>query len=84
MYSPLPAGHIANAFVYYTSSFGGRDYVSCDNNTGHILPGRTLCYTSDVIDNEFTWDFLGVGREYAPNGTGGWTLVATGATAQIH
>jgi hypothetical protein len=84
MYAPLPAGRMASGYVYYRNTYAptGTDFRSCDMNTGVINPGETLCYTSNILDDQHSWDFRATGRAWVSSG-GKWVLYAEGSTATI-
>lgn len=84
MYDALPAGRMANAFLYFTAAQGGYQQQSC-YNSGTQLFGpttRRVCYSSHVIDVQSVWNFQAVGRYYRADGPN-WVLIAEGATAMI-
>lgn len=84
MYGALPAGRMASGYVYYHNFYtGGQDFRSCDMNTGAINPGEKLCYTSNILDDGYAWNFRAVGNAWVSSG-GKWVLYATGQTATIY
>jgi hypothetical protein len=84
MYAPLPAGRMASGYVYYHNAYtGGQEFRSCDMNTGAINAGEKLCYTSNILDDQYAWDFKAVGHAWVSSG-GKWVLYATGQTATIY
>ncbi|WP_329791453.1 hypothetical protein V1227_05905 [Lentzea sp. DG1S-22] len=80
MYDPLPAGRLASGYIYYTRLGSGPDYLSCDSHVGAIKPGGTLCYSTDVLNDELIVDLRATGRAWYWNGTD-WVLYAQGTTA---
>lgn len=84
MYNALPAGRMANAFLYSTGAQGGRGQVSCHSNGTQLFgpTERRVCYSTHVIDVTVVWDFQAIGRYYRADGPN-WVLMAEGATALI-
>lgn len=87
MYSPLPAGYWASAYLYvYAPGTATRvDLLTCqDYAGGTVQPGETTCRTPWKRSfDPWNADYIAVGRAYYSNGSGGWTLYADGATARM-
>jgi hypothetical protein len=83
MYSPLSAGRMADAYMYFTSAQGGRQFETCyETATGQVHAGETTCYSHHEIDVQSVWNFQAVGRYYRAEGSN-WVLIGEGYTATI-